>query len=126
MRWALGYSMILTLKHCLNKGGMLWIMKIYWSYNIWKQFIFLRVIFWQLQLVTVQIIIGETFCKLMHMFSKNGVYNGHLIRIWEENWLSYQHGHKSWSLEPLKSDIMFVSELGSHTSWYSMLECSFI
>jgi hypothetical protein len=39
------------------------------------------------------------------------VGNGHLIHIWEDNWLPYQNGHKIWSPKPSNYDIMFVSDL---------------
>jgi len=39
------------------------------------------------------------------------VGNGHLIHIWEDNWLPYQNSHKIWSPKPSNCDIMFVSDL---------------
>jgi len=50
------------------------------------------------------------------------VRDGHLIHIWKDNWLSYQNGHKIWSLKPSNCDIMFFR---FHSRRYSMLECSF-
>lgn len=39
------------------------------------------------------------------------VGNGKCIRIWEDNWLPFQHGYKVWSPKPPNIDVKFVSDL---------------
>lgn len=42
------------------------------------------------------------------------VADGHLIKIWDDNWLSYQNRYTIWSPIPPNCDIIFVSDLIHH------------
>lgn len=59
--------MTLTLQSCLNEGGMSCIMTICWSNNVWKQSIFLGAIYWDLQMVSAEVILWEVLCKFAWM-----------------------------------------------------------
>jgi len=51
------------------------------------------------------------------VIEKAGIWrvgDGHLVNVWEHNWLPYQNGHKIWSPKPPHCDIMFVSDLIHH------------